>query len=53
MNKVVAMVVLLVALSACHAGFGVGSNAQHPTDVATNSLGSAVAQTSMASLSND
>jgi hypothetical protein len=41
------MITLMVGLSACHAGFGIGDNGQHPTYVATNTFGSAVAQSSM------
>ncbi len=41
------LITLLVGLSACHAGFGIGDNGQHPTYVATNTFGSAVAQSSM------
>jgi hypothetical protein len=47
MNKVLAMFALVVGLSACHAGFGIGDNGQHPNYVATDTLGSAVAQASM------
>ena len=47
MNKVLAMLALLVGLSACHAGFGIGDNRQHPHYVAISTLGSVVAQASI------
>jgi hypothetical protein len=47
MNKVLALFALLVGLTACHAGIGIGDNGQHPNYVATDPLGSAIAQASM------
>jgi hypothetical protein len=47
MNKVLAMFALVVGLSACYAGFGIGDNGQHSNYVETSTLGSAVAQASI------
>ncbi|MGO8914835.1 MAG: hypothetical protein ACLQJR_02880 [Stellaceae bacterium] len=47
MNKVLAMLALLVGLSACHVGVGIGDNGQPPAYAATDTLGSALAQASM------
>jgi hypothetical protein len=47
MSKVLALFALLVGLAACHAGIGIGDNGQHPTYVATDPLGSAIAQASI------
>ncbi len=47
MGKLSMVVALLVALSACHAGIGVGDSGQQPTAIASNALGSAVAQASI------
>jgi hypothetical protein len=47
MNKVLAMFALVVGLSACHAGFGIGDNGQNPNYLVTNAMGSAVAQASI------
>jgi hypothetical protein len=54
MKTALAMIALLVGLSACHAGFGIGDNGQqHPTEVATDTLGSAVTQASIGAGSGD
>jgi hypothetical protein len=50
MNKLLTVVVLLVGLSGCHFGFGIGDSGQHSTYVATDSLGSAVAQASVGNI---
>jgi hypothetical protein len=50
MNKILTMIALVVALSACHAGFGIGDNGQRPNYVATDAPGSAVAQASIGSV---
>ena len=50
-GKVLAMVGLLVGLSACHAGFGIGDNDRGPTHVAGNAWESAVAQSSIGTVS--
>jgi outer membrane lipopolysaccharide assembly protein LptE/RlpB len=50
MSKVVMMIALLVGLSACHAGFGLGDNGQSPIHVATNAWQSAVAQGSVGTM---
>jgi hypothetical protein len=47
MGKLMAIVALVVGLSGCHAGFGIGDNGQAPTYVASDALGSAVAQASI------
>jgi len=44
-SKVLGMFALLVGLSACNAGFGIGDKG--PTYVATDALASAVAQASI------
>ena len=49
MYKVIAALALMVALSACYAGFGVGDNAQRPVHVANDAWGSAVAQAGIGS----
>jgi len=46
------VVLFIGGLSACHAGFGIGDNGQGRTDVASDALGSAVAQASMGSMSD-
>jgi hypothetical protein len=51
MGKVLAMVGLLVGLSACHAGFSIGDNNRGPTRVATDAWESAVAQASIGTAS--
>jgi hypothetical protein len=48
MKKVLTVVALLVALSACHAGVSIVDNGQNPTS--TSALGSAVAQASLGSV---
>jgi hypothetical protein len=50
MSKALTMVALVVGLSACHAGFGIGDNGQGPTRVATDTWGSAVAQASIGTM---
>ena len=40
--------ILLIGLSACHAGFGIGSNGEHPAYVATTATESALSQASIA-----
>lgn len=45
MKKAMMMVALVLGLSACHVGFGIGANGQAP--VATDAWGSAVAQASI------
>lgn len=47
MKKALAMFAVVVGLSACHAGSGIGDNRQPPHSVATSTLGSAVAQAAM------
>jgi hypothetical protein len=47
MGKIAMSIALLVGLSACHAGFGIGENSQAPSYVATNAMESAVAQASV------
>ena len=47
MSKLMTIVALLVGLSACHAGFGVGDNGQRSTYVANNAWESAIAQASI------
>ena len=42
-------ILMVVGLSACHAGFGIGSNDKPPASVATTALVSAEAQASIAS----
>lgn len=49
MKKLLTLAALLVGLSACHLGMGVGDSGQHPTYVATDALGSAVTQASIGS----
>jgi hypothetical protein len=51
MKIIVAMITVLVGLSACHGGFRIGENDRPSTDVATDTLGSAVAQASLGSVS--
>jgi hypothetical protein len=46
MGRLAMMIALLIASSACHAGFSIGDNGQHPTYVASSALGSALAQAS-------
>lgn len=41
------LIVLLVGLSACHAGIGIGDYDQHPASVATDGWGPALAQASI------
>jgi hypothetical protein len=50
MSRIVMIVLLIGGLSACHAGFGVGDNGRGGSDVATDALGSAVAQSSIGSM---
>jgi hypothetical protein len=38
---------ILIGLSACHAGFGIGSNGDHPAYAAATATESAEAQASM------
>jgi hypothetical protein len=48
MSRIVMIVLLIGGLSACHAGFGIGDNGRgDSTGVASNALGSAVAQSSI------
>lgn len=47
MTKVVTIIALMLMLSACHAGFGIGDSGQHPTYAATDPYQSAVAQASV------
>jgi hypothetical protein len=42
---------LVVGLSACHAGFGIGDNDRGPTHVASGAWESAVAQASIGTVS--
>jgi hypothetical protein len=51
MRKVLMLAGLLVGLSACHAGFGIGDNDRGPTRVATDAWESAVAQASIGTVS--
>jgi hypothetical protein len=53
MTKVLVMFALLVVLSACHAGFGISDSGQHPTYVATDSFGSAIAQGSIGTVGGE
>jgi hypothetical protein len=41
-------VIILIGLSACHAGFGIGSNGEHPAYVVATATESAEAQASIA-----
>jgi hypothetical protein len=50
MTKILALFALLIGVSACHAGFGVGDNGQHRTYAAADPLESAVAQASLGTL---
>lgn len=50
MYKVMTLLALLVGLSGCYAGLGVGDSGQHPIYVASDALGSAVAQASIGSV---
>ena len=47
MNRIMILIVLSVGLSGCYAGIGIGDNGQPPTYVATDALGSALAQASI------
>jgi hypothetical protein len=47
MNKIFAVVAMLVALSACHAGAGIGDNNQPPIYRTNDALASAIAQSSV------
>ena len=47
MSRLMMVIALLVGVSACHAGFGIGDNGQSPTYVAANAWESAVAQASI------
>jgi hypothetical protein len=51
MGKALVLVGLLVGLSACHAGFGIGENERGPTHVASDAWESAVAQASIGTVS--
>ena len=50
MGKLSILIVLVVALSACHAGFGIGDNGQGRTYVAGSALTSSMAQASIGSV---
>jgi ABC-type transporter Mla maintaining outer membrane lipid asymmetry permease subunit MlaE len=39
---------ILIGLSACHAGFSIGDNDEHPAYAVTTAMGSALAQASIA-----
>jgi hypothetical protein len=51
MGNVLVLVGLLVGLSACHAGFGIGDNDRGPAHVATDAWEAAVAQASIGTVS--
>jgi hypothetical protein len=53
MNKIVAMIALSIALSACHVGIGIGDNSRQPTSAASNGWGSALAQASIGTVSGN
>jgi hypothetical protein len=50
MSRIVMIVLLIGGLSACHAGFGIGDNGRGGSDIATDALASAVAQSSIGSM---
>jgi len=50
MKKVLALFALMVGLSACHAGFGIGDNGQHRTYASADPLELAIAQASIGTL---
>ena len=47
MSKILAMLAVLMGLAACHAGFGISDNDQHPTYAVSNPWESALAQASI------
>jgi hypothetical protein len=50
MSRLMIVIALLVGLSACHAGFGIGDNGQSPTYVAANAWEAAIAQASIGTI---
>jgi hypothetical protein len=47
------MIALLIGLSACQAGMGIGDDGQQPTSAATDAWGSALAQASIGTVNGD
>jgi hypothetical protein len=53
MNKIAAMIAVLIGLSACQAGMGIGDYNQQPNSAATDAWVSALAQASIGTVSGD
>jgi hypothetical protein len=53
MTKVLALLAMLIGVSACHAGIGIGDNGQHRTYASAGPLASATAQASIGNPAGD